>query len=181
MNFFSSVDQLIMPLLYPNSEPKDRVIILILRGTLRRIWKRELRFELVWYNLAMTRQKAIDIWIEGAVDALDTCGKLFKSKKYHHALFFLHLALEKIIKALYISKLDDSPPYTHNLKQLIKLSKIEVSDLELKQLDEISKFNVAARYDDYKYQMYKKATEDYTKKWMKVGKDLYEKYKKNCK
>ena len=102
----------------------------------------------------MTRQKAIDMWVEGAVDALDTCDKLFKSKKYHHSLFFLHLALEKIIKALYISKVDDSPPYIHNLKLLIKILKIEASDKELEQLDEISEFNVAARYDDYKYKIY---------------------------
>ena len=129
----------------------------------------------------MTRQKAIDMWVEGAVDALDTCDKLFKSKKYHHSLFFLHLALEKIIKALYISKVDDSPPYIHNLKLLIKILKIEASDKELEQLDEISEFNVAARYDDYKYKIYKRATENYTKKWLKIGEQLYEKYKKDCK
>jgi len=89
--------------------------------------------------------------------------------------------LEKIIKALYISKLDSSPPYIHNLKQLAKLSKIKVTILESKQLDEISKFNVSARYDDYKYQMHKKATKDYTEKWITTGKKLYEKYKKDCK
>lgn len=125
----------------------------------------------------MTQQKAIDIWTIGAADALDTCDKLFESKKYHHALFFLQLALEKIIKALYISKLDDSPPYIHNLKQIVKLSKIDITILESRQLDEISKFNVSARYDDYKYQMFKKATKDYTEKWITTGKKLYEKYK----
>ena len=127
----------------------------------------------------MTQQKAINIWIDGAVDALDTCDKLFNSKKYHHALFFLHLALEKIIKALYISNLDDSPPYIHNLKLLVKMSKIKVSDEEIRELDEISEFNVAARYDDYKYEIYKRATEDYTKKWIGIGKRLYEKYKQS--
>ncbi len=129
----------------------------------------------------MTQQKAINIWIDGAADALDTCDRLFESKKYHHALFFLHLALEKIIKALYISNLDDSPPYIHNLKLLIKMSKVKVSNEEIKQLDEISEFNVAARYDDYKFEIYKRATEDYTKKWIEIGKGLYEKYKNDCK
>ena len=129
----------------------------------------------------MTQQKAIDIWIGGATDALDTCDKLFKSKKYHHALFFLHLALEKIIKALYISKIDGSPPYIHNLKLLVKMSKVELNDKEIRELDEISEFNVSARYDDYKYEIYKKATKDYTKKWIRVGKELYEKYKNSCK
>src|SRR3989339_668478 len=118
----------------------------------------------------MTQKKAIYIWVNGAIDALDTCDKLFESKKYHHALFFLHLALEKIIKALYISKVDGSPPYIHNLKLLIEMSKVKTDDEEIRELDEISEFNVSARYDDYKYEIYKRATEDYTKKWIGIGK-----------
>ena len=127
----------------------------------------------------MTQKKAIYIWVNGAIDALDTCDKLFESKKYHHALFFLHLALEKIIKALYISKVDGSPPYIHNLKLLIEMSKVKTDDEEIRELDEISEFNVSARYDDYKYEIYKRATEDYTKKWIGIGKTLYEKYKQS--
>lgn len=127
----------------------------------------------------MTQEKAVKIWVDGAVDALDTCDKLFESKKYHHALFFLHLALEKIIKALYISKLDESPPYIHDLKELINFIELDTEKEELKQLEEISKYNVAARYDDYKYKIYKLATKVYTFKWIKIGKKLYEKYKKN--
>lgn len=119
------------------------------------------------------------IWTDGAIDALDTCDKLFKSKKYHHTLFFLHLALEKIIKALYISKLDESPPYIHDLKDLIVLIEKEVEKEELEQLEEISKYNVSARYDDYKYKIYKLATKEYTSNWIKIGKKLYEKYKKS--
>ncbi len=127
----------------------------------------------------MTQEKAVNIWVEGAIDALDTCDKLFKSKKYHHALFFLHLALEKIIKALYISKLDESPPYIHDLKELIVLIEMNIEKEELEQLEEISKYNVSARYDDYKYKIFKLATKEYVLKWIKIGKKLYEKYKKS--
>jgi len=129
----------------------------------------------------MTQQKAINIWIDGAVDALDTCDKLFEGKKYVHALFFLNLAVEKIIKALYISKINDSPPFIHNLKLLVEKSKTKYSEQEGKQLDEISEYNVSARYDDYKYKIYMRATKKYTVKWIKIGKKLYEKYKKDCK
>lgn len=140
-----------------------------------------MRFSTSCYNLTMTQEKAVKIWVDGAIDALDTCDKLFKSKKYHHALFFLHLALEKIIKALYISKLDTSPPYTHDLKELIVSIESNVEKEELEQLGEITKYNVSARYDDYKYKIYKLATKEYTLEWIKIGKKLYEKYKKNCK
>lgn len=129
----------------------------------------------------MTQEMAVKIWVDGAVDALDTCDKLFESKKYHHALFFLHLALEKIIKALYISKLDESPPYIHDLKELMVLTKVDIEKEEFKQLEEISKYNVSARYDDYKYKIFKLATKEYASEWIKIGKKLYEKYQKNCK
>ena len=128
----------------------------------------------------MTQEKAVKIWVDGSVDALDTCDTLFRNKKYHHSLFFLHLALEKIMKALYISKFDTSPPYIHDLKQIAKITIIKVDKVELSQLKEISEFNVSARYDDYKYKIFKRATLEYTKRWIKVGKKLYEKYKKDC-
>ncbi len=129
----------------------------------------------------MTQTESIKIWVDGSIDAMDTAQKLFESKKYHHALFFLHLALEKIIKALYISKLDESPPYIHDLKALIVLTNEDIEKDELKQLGEISKFNVSARYDDYKYKIFKLATKEYASEWIKIGKKLYEKYQKDCK
>ena len=85
------------------------------------------------------KQKAIDIWITGAIDAMDTCDKIFESKKYHHALFFLHLALEKVIKAFYIFKIDQAPPYIHDLKQLVKMMKIKVMQYNMQTLSRLKK------------------------------------------
>jgi len=126
----------------------------------------------------MSKNESVKIWVEGADDALDSAYKLFESKKYHHALFFLHLALEKTLKALYVSLKDQSPPYIHNLKQIAQHAGFELSQEELAQLDEISEFNVSARYDEYKYKIYKRATKEYTEKWMKTGENLFNKFKK---
>ena len=63
----------------------------------------------------MTQEAAIKIWVDGSIDAIDTAQKLFDSKKYNHSLFFLHLAIEKILKAIFIHKYDTAPPYTHDL------------------------------------------------------------------
>lgn len=123
----------------------------------------------------MTQQKAIDIWVEGSKDALDTAQKLFVSKKFNHSLFFLHLALEKLLKAIYISKKDEAPPYTHDLVTLAEKCLMSVSDDQKSQLAEISEFNVSARYEDYKNRMYKKATEEYTTEWFKTGESLLKK------
>lgn len=125
----------------------------------------------------MTQEESVKIWLDGANDALDTTDKLFENGKYHHALFFLHLALEKILKCLYVSIKSEAPPYIHNLKQISQMVGMTLSEEELGQLDEISEFNVSARYEDYKYKIYKKATREYTEKWMLTGKNFYDKFK----
>lgn len=42
---------------------------------------------------------SVDYWKASSKDDLDTADQLFTSKKYHHSLFFVHLSLEKILKA----------------------------------------------------------------------------------
>lgn len=129
----------------------------------------------------MTQKESIKIWIEGSVDAKDTAQKLFNSKKFNHSLFFLHLALEKILKAIFIKKFDSAPPYTHDLVILTEKCQLDISNDQKSQLSEISEFNVSARYEDYKYRMYKKATKEYTTQWFKIAVDLLDIFNKEMK
>lgn len=120
----------------------------------------------------MTQQESIRIWLNGSKDALDTAQKLLESKKYNHSLFFLHLAIEKALKATYIQKYDNAPPYTHDLVVLAEKCSIDITEELKMEFSEISGFNVSARYEDYKYQMYKKATKEYTDTWFGKGADI---------
>lgn len=120
--------------------------------------------------------KHLKYWIDGATDALDTAEKLFADKKYHHSLFFLHLAIEKLLKALHQKRKNEPAPPLHNLSRLSELSNIDIDPETGEQLKEISSFNVSARYDDYKQRFYKKATCEYATKWLNIGKKLYEKF-----
>lgn len=121
--------------------------------------------------------EAIEFWLKSSQDDLDTAKKLFSLKKYNHALFFLHLSLEKIIKAVYLSKKDEAPPLVHDLVILTEKAEINISSAEKEELVEISTFNIAARYDDYKLKFYKKATKEYSQKWFKNGEKLFNKFK----
>jgi len=122
--------------------------------------------------------EAIKYWIESSQDDFDTAKKLFELKKYNHALFFLHLALEKIIKSVYLANKNEAPPLIHDLVILAEKAEINVSSLEKEELVEISTFNIAARYDDYKLKFYKKATKDYANLWINKGEKLFNKIKK---
>ncbi len=120
----------------------------------------------------MSQEEAVKYWVDSAQDDWDVVQSLLKSAKYNHALFFLQLALEKLIKAVHISQKDESPLYVHNLVLLAQKAGIEFSEEELADLKEISSFNVSARYDSYKRDFYKKATHDFAIEWMKSGENL---------
>lgn len=117
--------------------------------------------------------EAIEYWLKSSQDDLDTSKKLFELGKYHHSLFFLHLSLEKIIKGVYLLKKDEAPLLTHDLVFLAEKAEIEISQIEKEELAEISTFNIAARYDDYKLRFYKKATKDYANVWLGKGGKLF--------
>ena len=121
----------------------------------------------------MKISEMINYWFEGAEDDLKTAESLFVSKRYHHCLFFCHLFLEKIIKALVVKKTKQQAPYVHNLVRLSELSGIEFSEEQLDLLAEITSFNIEARYNDYKRKFFKKATKEYTEGYFKRAKDIY--------
>ena len=69
---------------------------------------------------------------------------------YSYALFFGHLAIEKLLKALHAVKQKDHAPPIHNLLRLAKLTGISVPEDKVDALIEISAFNIEARYPDFK-------------------------------
>ena len=125
----------------------------------------------------MTHQEAVRYWLEGAEEAWKTAKHLYKGKRYDHSLFFVHLTIEKVLKAVYIDGKSEAPPLVHNLSKLAKDCALALSEREIKQLDEISKFNISARYEDIKLKLYKKATSQYTKIWLGIAEEFYRKFK----
>src|SRR3989344_893872 len=118
----------------------------------------------------MTELDAVQAWRNSAREDMATSDELFKLKKYSGCLFFLHLALEKIIKGVHQHLKHEPSLFIHDLYKLATKAGIEVSELEKLMLDEISTFNVAARYDIFKLKLYQKATLEYAKTWMELGK-----------
>ena len=57
----------------------------------------------------MTQKQIVNRWLKGSEDAWDTAEKLMAAKNLT-ILFFIHLALEKIIKAVFIKRTIPSHP-----------------------------------------------------------------------
>ncbi len=81
--------------------------------------------------------------------------------------------IEKILKAAVVQKTGEQAPYEHNLSVLSGLTGIPFSKEQLDLMDEINTFNIKARYDDYKFKFFKKATEAYTEKYFSETTNLY--------
>lgn len=113
----------------------------------------------------MTKAQVIQSLYKQAQNHRHTANDLFKAKHYDWCLFLWHLAIEKLLKAKIIAS-GKELIYTHNIYRLYKQSNLLLSPKLKHDLDTITTFNIEARYDDYKLSFYKKATKEYTKKWI---------------
>ena len=117
-------------------------------------------------------QKIIQYWSATSKQDFETAEILFENKKYSHALFFCHLSIEKILKALIVKTTHAAPPLVHDLVRLAEKTGLALSSKIKTQLAEISSFNIQARYDDYKLSFYKKAKKRFSAKYIAITKEI---------
>jgi len=58
----------------------------------------------------MTKQEKNNYWLQSAEKDWTVAGHLFEKADYTYALFFGHLMIEKLLKALFVSKFDECFP-----------------------------------------------------------------------
>ena len=113
-------------------------------------------------------------WITEANEALQVADHLMEKSDYSYALFFGHLAIEKMLKALYVVKQKDHAPPIHNLLRLAKLAGVAVPNEKVDTLIEISAFNIEARYPDLKRAFRKKCDSVYAENQILIIKEVYQ-------
>ena len=107
--------------------------------------------------------KTVKYWVDSAAYDLDTGRSLLESGKFPYALFFGHLALEKLLKALVVKATEQQAPFTHSLILLATSSKVDIPDAVLDKLAEYMEFHIEARYPDENKEFYKKCTETFAR------------------
>jgi HEPN domain-containing protein len=94
-------------------------------------------------------EKQIAHWHKGADEAGEAAVDLInKNHRIQFGLFFVHLALEKIVKAHVWRAKRKIPPHIHNLTRLAELAELPLDDKNKKVLAEINEFNIEGRYSD---------------------------------
>ncbi len=121
----------------------------------------------------MKKNQVVKNWLLKAKNDVETAKDLLKLGHYNWCLFVWHLAIEKALKAK-IASSGQEIIYTHDLRRLASKTKIKFTPIQLDQLDEITSFNIEARYDDYQLSFYKKADRKYARKWSRICENLYQ-------
>ena len=120
----------------------------------------------------ITKKDKVKYWLKTADQDWKVANHLFEKKDYSYALFFGHLTIEKILKAIFTDKKDKTPPFSHNLVYLSEKAGLELNDENLELLEEVSDFNLEARYPDDKFSFYKKSTSEFTENKLKQIEEL---------
>ena len=89
---------------------------------------------------------------------------LYHSKHYIQALFFGHLAIEKLLKSRIIRVTKKEPLYSHDLVVLSSHAKLMLGVKDIDFLAKINVYYIRARYQDYKKSLYKQADREFTRK-----------------
>jgi HEPN domain-containing protein len=117
------------------------------------------------------KQRIIDYWIESSERDFKTMIDLYQTQNNNWALFMGHLVIEKLLKALYVKSKGEFPPMIHDLRRICEKADVELDLSNHVLLDSISRFNINARYDDYKQSFYLLCADSFTKEWIDKIKD----------
>jgi HEPN domain-containing protein len=93
-------------------------------------------------------EKQVAFWRAGANEDLAVGRDLMSRKHTRHGLFFVHLAVEKALKAIVCRVTKDVPPRVHNLVRLSELAGISPTQAHLETLATMNAFNVEGRYPE---------------------------------
>jgi len=110
--------------------------------------------------------KIVQHWLDSADKNHETMIHLVDSKDFSWALFLGHLVIEKTLKALYVKRLQKHAVFSHDLLRLSKKIDSELSEDFEEWLDEITTFNLNARYDNYKQDFYQLCTKEFADNWL---------------
>ncbi len=121
------------------------------------------------------KEKQIAYWVRTAIDDLESIIYLFEGKKYVQALFFAHLSLEKILKALWVKCNEHNfPPKTHNLIYLYENCGITLSEGQTDLLQMMNVYQIEGRYPDYISMLHNTTTKGKAEGIINQSKNLFE-------
>jgi len=128
----------------------------------------------------MNKQKHIDYWLASAEKDVEVMQYLLAGKKYVQGLFFGHLYLEKLLKALWVKNNEENiAPKTHNLLKLLSEGNVKLEEGNEMFLLKLNLYQIEGRYPEDLEKLYavtnKELADEYVLKINEIKKCLLEK------
>ncbi len=96
--------------------------------------------------------KPVEEWISQAEYDIDTGFQMLDGGRYIYAIFMSHLALEKMLKGVYVFYLKSYPPRTHNLvllhERIEAKYKLNLNDEQNDLIEFLNEKSIPSRYPD---------------------------------
>jgi HEPN domain-containing protein len=92
--------------------------------------------------------KHVQYWRTGAEEDVAAAGTLLEKGHLRHALFFAHLAVEKMLKAHVVKATGQVPPKIHDLLRLAELAGLSLSTARREFLADIQEHCLEGRYPE---------------------------------
>ncbi len=92
--------------------------------------------------------KQIEYWVRTADEDFEVGSNLIKAGKTRHGLFFINLAVEKMLKACVCKSQEKTPPKIHNLINLYELAALEENTERQDALEALNRFCLEGRYPE---------------------------------
>lgn len=121
----------------------------------------------------MTKEEHIVYWAKQVDEDFDCANVLYQANHFAQSLFWAHLALEKLAKALWIKKNEgNTPPFVHNLLRLITQTNEYFSEEQLQFINEMNAFQIKGRYPDYAESLEKTITKEICEEYLTETKKM---------
>lgn len=118
-------------------------------------------------------EKTVSYWLEGAEYDFGVADAMFQTGKYPYALFFGHLAIEKLLKALVVKETRKHAPYTHLLPLLASKLTLKIPEEMERKLVGFMEFYFEARYPEEQKKFHKKCTKDFAEEKLNEIKKVF--------
>jgi len=111
----------------------------------------------------MTKEQHIDYWMNMAEEDWTTVGALFAMERYLHSLFWAHLSVERLAKAIWVKKHDvNTPPKESTIVRLLQDSGVDLGKDTMNFLDYFNDFQLSNSYPDDTNKLYRICTKEFT-------------------
>ncbi|HOK66135.1 MAG TPA: HEPN domain-containing protein [Anaerohalosphaeraceae bacterium] len=117
-------------------------------------------------------------WMKQADYDMETAEFMHSGGRYFYAVFLCHLSLEKALKGLYLAKLREVPPKTHNLIYLLDKMGIRPEEKTGTIIARLNEAHIATRYPEDLEQLQSHYTDVISKQLIIQAKEVLQWIKK---